>query len=397
MGEPMASGPSRPAPNQPVPNQRGRNDTLDGLRAVAVLTVFAFHLFADPQATWNPLRPAGGFLSLDIFYVLSGYLITSLLLSELDKRGQIRLRSFYARRALRLFPALAVLLIVVTAASLLEPHRPWSHLTLIGLPFVLLYVGNWYVAFSGVSAPLGAINQTWSLGVEEQFYLLWPVLLIFVTRRFANRARITHVLVGVAGAVMVYRFVAIQFLGWAPRDRIYFGSDTHCDGLILGCALAFYLSSRRSGQPFSERAHRWIGAAAIVSTLGLVLMVMGLSYVKPFSIWFGISATCVCTTVIVLNLVTRPLPVLSHILSLRPIVWIGKRSYGMYLWQSTVTILAGNMGFNRQSAGLVQILITFVIAGVSYRFVEMPFLRRKRAFERAEPGRLLALQPRPVT
>lgn len=357
-----------------------------------MLAVFAFHLFADPKVSWNPFRPTGGFLSLDVFYVLSGYLITSLLLSELDKRGAISVRSFYARRALRLFPALAVLLIVAVAASLIERHQYWSHLTLVGLPWVLLYVGNWYVVLHPVFAPLGAIGQTWSLGVEEQFYLLWPILLILITRRFANRTRIAQVLLGVAGAVMVYRWAVIHFLGWVPRDRVYFGSDTHCDGLILGCALAFYLASRRTGRPFSERAQRCMAAAAVVGTVGMVVMMMGLSFVKPFSVWFGISATGLCATALVLNLVTRPLPVLSHILSWRPVVWVGKRSYGMYLWQSTVTVLFGSTGLstglNRQVSGIAQVAITFVIAGLSYRFVEMPFLRRKRRFERTESTRV---------
>ncbi len=381
----------KPIASEPVinPSKGGRrNDALDGFRAFAVLTVFAFHLFANPRVSWNPLRPAGGFLSLDVFYVLSGYLITSLLLAELDKRGRISLRSFYARRALRLFPALGVLLVVVLVAALVERNQYWSHLTLVGLPWVLLYAGNWYVVFYGAFAPLGAIGQTWSLGVEEQFYVLWPILLIFVTRRFANRARIAGILLGVAGAVMIYRFGAIEFLGWVARDRIYFGSDTHCDGLIVGCALAFYLSSRPSQAPFSERAHRVIAVGAVIGTVGLIAMIMGLNYVKPFSVWFGISAAGLCTAAMVLNLVTRPLPGLSHILSLRPIVWIGKRSYGMYLWQSTVTVLFNGMaglGLGRGSAGLVEILVTFVIAGVSYRFVEMPFLRRKRAFSRTKP------------
>lgn len=320
---------------------------------------------------------------MDVFYVLSGFLITSLLLGELDRRQSISLRSFYARRALRLFPGLAVLLVVITIASLVWPDRSWSHLTLIGLPWVVFYAGNWYVVLYGGGAPLGAIGQCWSLGIEEQFYLVWPVILVALAKRFTNRVRVAQGLLVVAGVEVVYRFVAIGWLGWSARGRVYFGTDTHADGLMLGCALAFYLSSA-SGQKLSERALRVIAAGAAAATVGLVVCLLRFSYVNSASVWLGVPLACVCTSLIVANLVTRPLPVLSLLLGCRPAVWAGKRSYGLYLWQATITMMLSGIDFGisyNKVAGL-EVIATFGIAALSYRFVEAPFLRRKREYER---------------
>jgi peptidoglycan/LPS O-acetylase OafA/YrhL len=357
---------------------------LDGMRALAVMTVMLFHLFALPKPQWNPLRPSGGFLTLDIFYVLSGFLITSLLLGELDKRGRVSLPAFYARRALRLFPALAVLLLVAGLAAAIWSGQSWSHPTLLGLPWVLLYVGNWNVVLYGGTAPLGALGQTWSLSVEEQFYLLWPLIMLAVVRRFTNRVHIAYALVGLALAEMLYRYLAIEVLGWAARDRIYFGTDTHSDGLLLGCALAFYLSSRQ-GREFSDRFARRLDVATIVASVALILLVMRMTYVAASGVWFGISAATLCTSIIVLNLVTRPYRPLQLVLELRPLQWVGKRAYGLYLWQDTVFYLAS--GINRHGLGdnayhLVLFVVPFGFAALSYRFVEQPFLRRKRTFEK---------------
>ncbi|MDQ2724135.1 MAG: acyltransferase [Actinomycetota bacterium] len=373
----------------------GRWEALNGMRAFAVISVMLFHLYARAGATWDPLRPTGGFLGVDVFYVLSGFLITHLLVAEVDKRGRISLRSFYARRALRLFPALALLLVVSVTASLVFTDRFWSRLTLVGLPWVLLYVGNWYVVTHATFAPLGLVGQVWSLGVEEQFYLLWPVILIGIVHRFTNRLRIAQVLAVVALGEMVYRFAAIEVLHWSARDRIFFGSDTHSDGLVLGCALAFYLSSRH-GRALSIRARRWLTATTIVAVVALLLAVLRLSFVAASSVWFGIPVAVVCTVVIVFNQLTHPLPVLSHVLGSRPAVWVGKRSYGLYLWQATITMGLSGLhwgGLGSGEVALIQIAMTFGVAALSYRFVELPFLRRKRAFARAPVTSLATAAP----
>lgn len=363
----------------------GRLPALDGLRAFALATVILFHLFATAQPSWNPLRPTGGFLSLDVFYVLSGFLITTLLLGERQRTGAVSLPRFYARRALRLFPALAVLLVVAAVSAAIWTSQSWSRPTLLGLPWVIFYVGNWNVIAFGSYYPLGALGHTWSLAVEEQFYLLWPLILLLILRRCRNFRRVAAGLLAVAGAEMVYRFAAIHWLHWMARDRIYFGTDTHSDGLIVGCALAFYVMSLGDRRILPDRLHRSLAGATVVSVVGLVLLVMRESYVVPRSVWFGTSAAVVCTAIIVLNLVTRPLPPLAWLLECKPAVWLGKRSYGIYLWQNTITFLTlgirhPGIGFNQWEA--LRIVATLVVAAASYRFVELPFLRRKRDFER---------------
>ncbi|HWG72573.1 MAG TPA: acyltransferase [Acidimicrobiales bacterium] len=365
----------------------GRLLALDGLRAFAVVTVMLFHLYAQPAISWKPWKPSGGFLTLDIFYVLSGFLITSLLLAESDRCGSVNLRSFYARRALRLFPALAILLLAAGVGAAVWSSQPWSKPTLLGLPWVILYVGNWNVIFYGGAIPLGALGQTWSLGVEEQFYLIWPLILLVVLRRFTNRLRIAAVLMAIAIGEMLYRFVAVEALHWVARDRCYFGTDTHSDGLLVGCSLAFFIAAQRGRPPLSERFHRIVAWLTAFSVIALVLLIMRESYVAPSAVWFGISAAVLCTGVIVLNLVTRPLPVLAWVLESRPVVWVGKRSYGIYLWQNTFAFFTSGIshpgiGFNEWQA--IRFLVPIAIAAVSYRFVERPFLRRKRSFERTK-------------
>ncbi len=374
--------------NTRAPASRGgRLLALDGLRAFAVLTVILFHLYAQPTISWAPWRPSGGFLTLDIFYVLSGFLITSLLLGEADRRGSVSLRNFYARRAFRLFPALAILLLVAGIVAAFWTSQPWSRPTLDGLPWVILYAGNWNVVLNGGATPLGALGHTWSLAVEEQFYILWPLILLLVLRRFANRMRIAVALLTVAVGEMLYRYVAIVSFHWVARDRIFFGTDTHSDGLILGCALAFFIAAQRGRPPFTERFHRTVSIATLFSVVALILLVMRESYVVASAVWFGISAAVLCTGVIVLNLVTRPLPLLAWVLESRPVVWIGKRTYGIYLWQNTIFFFS--TGISHRGIGInewraLQIVVPIGIAGLSYRFVELPFLRRKRAFERTK-------------
>src|ERR1700677_2490575 len=216
--------------------RRGQNSrwpALDGLRAFAVLTVMAAHL-NDPT-----LFPGGG-LGVDVFFVISGFLITSILLGEQDKRGRVGFGAFYARRALRLFPALVVVLAVVAVVCATDSHIFLAHETLAGIPWIVLYAGNWLRAFSH-AASLGVLGHTWSLAVEEQFYLIWPVIFVFGIGRIGDRRRAAALLVSAALAVMAYRAVVLAH-GWSI-NRVSNGSDTHCDGLLLGCALALWLTS----------------------------------------------------------------------------------------------------------------------------------------------------------
>jgi len=356
---------------------------LDGLRAVAVAAVSLFHLFAAYTPSWNPLRPSGGYLGVDMFFVLSGFLITSILLTEVRRWGRVSVRAFYIRRALRLFPALAVLLVVAGIVAAIFTDQYWSRPTLLGLPWVVLYLANWNAVLYGGRLPLGAIGHTWSLAVEEQFYVLWPLILTLVVARFKNRSRVALVLVVVAVAEMAYRYLALEHLGFGFQ-RVYFGTDTSSDGLLLGCALAFYLDGR-SWRPFSPRVARAVDAAAVGAVVALVLLVMRMPVFSDGGIWFGVSAAVICTTVIVLNLVTRPFPALASLLGSPPLVWVGKRSYGIYLWVTAAIYLVqplGTHGLGIYPYNALVLLAGVAMAALSYRFVELPFLRLKGRFER---------------
>ena len=358
---------------------------LDGVRALMLFMVSLYHLFSPFTPSWNPLRPSGAYLSVDMFFLVSGFLITSLLVQEREQRGRISLKAFYKRRALRLLPALAVLLTVVGVAAALSPGTPWSHDTLQALPWVAFYVGNWNGAFYASLHPLGALGQTWSLSVEEQFYLIWPIILILLCRRLRYRT-IAMLLVGAAALETVYRYAVLRH-GW-PIRRVYYGTDTHSDAFILGCAVALWLLARK-GAPLGSRAARVLAGATVAATVGLWLLMMRFSFfVSPVGLWFAIPAACVCGTIILANLVTRPVPGLGHVLRLRPLVWVGKRSYGIYLWLTSIEIMLNGRGIAELGLYTYNFAIIAVSIGVgaaSYRFIEMPFLRRKRRFQRVDP------------
>jgi len=337
-----------------------------------------------------PWLVPGGFLGVDVFFVLSGFLITWLLIHEWDTTGhQVSFRNFYIRRALRLFPAAACTILasaalaVLTGIAATPGGRASARATLAGVPWVILYVGNWVRALNIGS--LGLLGQTWSLSVEEQFYLLWPALFVLLSRIApVTRRRAAWILAVLALADMVYR-VAIQVTG-TGLGRLYYGTDTHCDGLVLGCAVAFWLASgQRSLRPLVAGGMAWLGAAALV-----VLFLTGSKY----DISVEIPATVLATAAILACLITGQAPRnVGHLLSSRVAVWIGKRSYGLYLWHYLVYqaifgaylhFVPGGLNGEHAAAYAVRALAfacSFVVAALSYRFVELPALRLKRRFK----------------
>ena len=203
---------------------------LDGLRALAVMLVLAAHLGIPFMH--------GGVIGVDLFFVLSGFLITGLLLEEQERNGQIHYPAFYARRALRLFPALVLLLPLVGIAAHLSPEidKATGDLTTGGIPWVLLYLANWPRA---TGTQLGLFGHTWSLAIEEQFYLLWPAALFLLVRKRTDYPRALVVSLSVAALVAVHR--AVEWLQGAGIDRVANGTDMRADALLIGCATALAL------------------------------------------------------------------------------------------------------------------------------------------------------------
>ena len=358
---------------------------LDGMRAIAVLAVIGLHVGVLP----------GGYLGVDVFFVLSGFLITSLLIAELDKRrGSVSFRNFYARRVLRLFPALGCVIVAAVVLALLlqaigNPiNQPYARSTLTALPWVTMFAGNFVMVHQANPIALGALTQTWSLAVEEQFYLLWPALFVLLMRRRPSRSRLALALAAIAVAEMVYRIVMAHG-GYGP-DRIYYATDTHSDGLLIGCALAFWLaSSRPASRPLPRgltSAASWLGASVLV-----ILFAGGQQANAPIEIPVAVLATAA----IVGGMTSGRTPArLDRFLSSHWATLIGRRSYGLYLWHfvlisgaealmAPVTGLFPSAGGPRilfaTSLGLAA-AAAFVVADLSYRYIELPALRLKRRF-----------------
>jgi peptidoglycan/LPS O-acetylase OafA/YrhL len=363
--------------------QPPRWPALDGLRAVAVLAVILYHFGLLP----------GGYLGVDLFFVLSGFLITSLLIRGWDRRGgRISFRDFYVRRVLRLFPALGcVIAVTVVLTAFMElsgpsSDRPYVVGTLEGLPWVVTFVGNWARTFDPASSlgSLGLLGHTWSLAVEEQFYLLWPALFVLLMRRRFSRGGIALSLAIIAVAEMIYRMAA-TFAGYSSH-RIYYGTDTHSDGLLIGCAIAFWLASHRSAWVYQTAGVLLKCATGLATAVLVTLFVLGDLSRAPIEVSLAVLA---CGAVLV-GVVTGRLPVfLERLLSAEGTVLIGRRSYGLYLWQYVIfeaalaLYPAEFLGRRRIVTAViigVLFIVPFMVTELSYRFIELPALRLKRRF-----------------
>jgi peptidoglycan/LPS O-acetylase OafA/YrhL len=330
----------------------------------------------------------GGSIGVDIFFVLSGFLITTLLIGEFEKTRKINFGAFYARRALRLLPALAAVIVVaVLLVTLVHQEHLFKDETLTTLPFVIFFVGNWARVFDFNA--LGILGHTWSLGIEEQFYLLWPLLFALLAAR-RRRERVALLLTAIAGLVMVYRFVLLS-MGQHPWS-LYFRTDTHCDGLLIGCALAFWLASGKMAGPFVERLFRWATVPALLVILFISELIDNNDPKQfHFMVAYGLGLGVLCAAVLIANQVTSPLPEVAGILKAPIVVWIGRRSYGLYLWHFVVDRSVGSFfqehhptNTDRITELALKLGISFAVAAISYKVIETPALRLKRRFQPTE-------------
>ena len=339
--------------------------SLAGLRGLAILLVLLFHMGVP--------MPNGGPVGVTVFFVLSGYLITRILLGELRRTDRVDLARFYVRRLRRLVPALlmvvAAVLVVATAVGGAGAVIPDSVLT-------LTYLSNWARA-SGQG--MGLWNHAWSLGIEAQFYIVWPVALMAITRRIGHRPwRAALLLLGMAGLSAGLR-LAMSAAGASP-DRLYFGTDTRSEALLVGCALAFIEGDWRF-----RALPRWVGPASLVA-----ILVFAVSHGMDL-LWSGSAYTGVAVASALLILTLRhgesPLG-----LSSQPMTWLGDRSYSLYLWHVPVLMLLGADAGAGWWTNLLPVAISVGLAALSYRYVERPFLVRRRPHD-AVVGMLVAELP----
>lgn len=332
---------------------------LDGVRAIAILMVLVEH-----TGIFHFLRFNFGGTGVGIFFALSGYLITDLLLTELDRTGDIALRQFYIRRLARLMPALVVVVAVGDLFFLWFGNVE----TLRNSIFALTYLTNYGTIFHG--AHLSGFGHTWSLAVEEHFYLLWPACLMLLARRFDLR-RILLCTLGICVAVLIWRSVLFQLVT-NPRV-LYVGSIERADALLYGCAGAMVL--RMGWRP--PKILFYVGVACIAF------------YASRISNWAPINSAVLAigSTFVVMCLDHCTLAV-RRVLSYAPIVWIGIMSYGIYLWHGVLFQIAAEMHYSERQSSLIVISLSVAIAYCSYRWVESPvrnFVRSREQAKRAAP------------
>jgi peptidoglycan/LPS O-acetylase OafA/YrhL len=346
---------------------------LDGLRALAVLAVVAFHV----QLGWAP----GGLLGVAVFFTLSGYLITDLLLGQWAREGRLQLGDFWLRRARRLLPALFVMLAVVTAWVTLADRDALSGLR-PAVASAAGYVTNWYFIVHNNSyfarfGPPSPLDHLWSLAVEEQFYLAWPWLLligVWLLRRRGARGLPWLALPTLAlGAASAYAMTRLYHPGLDPT-RVYEGTDTRAFGLLAGAALAMVWPSRGRRQP-AAGARRLLDGLGVAGLLTIALLVWREGQYSAFAYRGGLVILSLAT-VAVLAACVCPGSLLGRGLGAGPLRWLGVRSYGIYLWHFPVIVLTSpaNSGEDLPRAA-AQVAASIGVAALSWQFIEEPIRR----------------------
>ncbi len=364
---------------------------LQGLRAIAILAVVVSHAGATLFS--------GGFVGVDIFFVLSGYLITGLLLCEHRQNGRIVLIRFYARRLKRLLPALVVMLIGTSIATVWLLSTSEAHAYLASAPFAAAWTSNIYLAFTrfGYFDELGTRDiflHTWSLGVEEQFYLVWPLILLaflFAQKRFPERPNGWIAILGIVFASSLA--VSLYWTYTAPHAAFYL-MPSRVWQFTLG-ALVYLLveesPSREKGA--GAKSHTIFGGVSsrIVLSVGLLLVTASVIGLHPELAYPGFWALAPSLGAALVIIAGHALPAERHGPLAHPaLVWLGDRSYSWYLWHWPVLVLGFSLGFEGRplpTAGLV--LLSLLAAILSYRFVELPFWKGR--FRQAQPRRILLL------
>lgn len=352
----------------------GYQPALDGIRGIAILSVVAFNL----EWGWLP----GGFLGVDIFFGLSGFLITTLLVEEWLESGAISVRGFLGRRIRRLLPELLVMVVLVAGASLLIHDGAKARGNLVQGIATLAFLTNW-AGILGVATG-GAFSHAWSLSVEGHFYLIWSAVMAWVIRVFRGG------LGWMAGLALT---LGLASWGWRAalwaHDvhwlRLYLGTDTRLDGLFVGAAAGLFRAwSVRNGLWSRWRdIENWWGLLAWLAVVVIALSLVLTDVKSGFTYLFGLPMVSAWTSILVLGVIAAPEGRVAQVLRIPPLAWLGRISYSLYLWHLPVASLLGTQrlvdhGIPPLAAELIRVGLSLAAAILSYRLVGREFARGRR-------------------
>ena len=348
---------------------------IDGLRALAVLAVMFYHL----GFSWIP----GGFLGVDLFFVISGYVITRLLLDSIAQSGGLDLRGFYLARARRLLPALLFTVITTTIAIGI-----WAPDTIkrfiIDLPFALTGTMNWWLVarqqdyFESIGRP-PLLQHTWSLAVETQFYLVWPLILYFILKKLGkNRIPFAALTIAAAsGITLLIVSLSLDASNSSDVSHIYFGTDTHSIGLFLGAALAVSWIPQNFTTTLTKQAQNFIDGVGVFGFIGILSTFLFIDESDPTLYKIAFPLAAIFGAAIIMSVV-HPASRFAPLLENPVLLWIGQRSYAIYLWHWIIfQVTRPTVDLAGQTWALysLRILIVFALADISLRYVEIPIRR----------------------
>jgi peptidoglycan/LPS O-acetylase OafA/YrhL len=348
---------------------------IDGLRALAVLAVMFYHL----GFSWIP----GGFLGVDLFFVISGYVITRLLLDSIAQSGGLDLRGFYLARARRLLPALLFTVVTTTIAiGIWAPDTIKRFIT--DMPFALTGTMNWWLVareqdyFESIGRP-PLLQHTWSLAVEAQFYLVWPLILYFILKRLGkNRIPFAALLIAAAsGIALLIVSLSLDASNSSDVSHIYFGTDTHSIGLFLGAALAVSWIPQNFTTTLTKQAQNFIDGVGVFGFIGILATFLFINESDPTLYKIAFPLAAIFGAAIIMSVV-HPASRFAPILENPVLLWIGQRSYAIYLWHWIIfQVTRPTVDLAGQTWALysLRILIVFALADISLRYVEIPIRR----------------------